>query len=104
MGSAYLCLWNAESSSGNTAGMARHLPVRTGRSTERGSASPGAVGGTEGASRATKPSAESQHTHSGAELLAASCGRVPAVKFSAAVGTWSAGLSVLRDLGSLVGV
>lgn len=103
MGSAYLGLRNAESSSGNTAGMARHLPVRTGRSTERGSASPGAVGGTEGASRATKP-AESQHTHSGAELLAASCGRVPAVKFSAAVGTWSAGLSVLRDLGSLVGV
>lgn len=44
MGSCCLGLLNTESSSGNKAGMARRFPVRTDRSTEGGSASPGGVG------------------------------------------------------------
>lgn len=44
MGSSCLGLLITDSSSGKKAGMARHFPARTDRSTEGGSVSPGGVG------------------------------------------------------------
>lgn len=68
-----------ESSSGNKAGMVRLFPVRTHRSTEGGSVSPGGVGlmadrGLPQASSCWQSCAEQQLTHLAAELIATSHG------------------------------